>query len=290
VQDIAAAVTGQTSGRNFNLFMGACYARPTYLGEFAEIAPPVRSYAAKCWRERDAIAKWRQKIGQDRAMRLNHPQVVWQAFEASRRPASAATAPVASPYEATKQKLAEALAEIDRLRQQQPAPATSKDQKAMEHLQARLKMAEAMREAADKRFSEVAAEAAKLKREVETLSKDGPPWMKSQLASQKQDNAQLRREVAELTALAKLPADQHKRYLASCRRWRAKKQVELNARRRSLEERERTVSERTGAIPVKLWRDLMLCLHPDGRKSTSDKVLARTFDEMRQRESVLRRS
>jgi hypothetical protein len=169
---------------------------------------------------------------------------------------------------------------------QPKAAATAKDAKAMERLQARLAMAEAMLKTAHRSFSEKATEAAKLRKEVEALTKDGPQWARNQLAILRQDNAALRREIDELTALAKLPADQHKRYLESCRRWRAKKQAELNAEWRSIKERERTVGERTGAIPAALWRDLLLCLHPD--RSASDKVLARTFDEMRKREGVLR--
>lgn len=127
-----------------------------------------------------------------------------------------------------------------------------------------------------------------LRREVEALraSPPEPQWMRNQLRDLRSNNAKLRKEVAELTALTKLPPEIHKRYLASCRRWRAKKQAELNLQRRALEERERTVGARTGAIPNKLWRDLMLCLHPD--RSASNVVLGRAFDEMRKRESVLR--
>src|SRR5215470_7662788 len=85
-QDAAAKAVGQTSGRHFNAFMATCYSKPTYLGEFAEIDKTVRSHAAKCWRERDAIEKFRAQIGLTKAMTLNHPMAVWRAFEAWRRP------------------------------------------------------------------------------------------------------------------------------------------------------------------------------------------------------------
>ena len=124
-----------------------------------------------------------------------------------------------------------------------------------------------------------------MKAEIKTLTEHGPPWMKIQLRNARSDIAELRREVAELTALTRLPDEVHKRYRASCTRWRAKKQAELNAQWRSLEERERGVDARTGIIPEPLWRDLMLALHPDN--AASDKVRARAFDGLRQRQHVL---
>ena len=119
------------------------------------------------------------------------------------------------------------------------APAPAKDHKAMERLQATLEMTKTMWEADRRRFSEAVTENARLKAEIKTLTEHGPPWMKIQLRNARSDIAELRREVAELTALTRLPDEVHKRYRASCTRWRAKKQAELNSQWRSLEERER---------------------------------------------------
>jgi len=108
-QDIAATyANGQTSGKRFNEFMGQCYDSPSYLRDFADMDKSERSYAAKCWREREAIEKFRQNVGATRARQMNHPKVVWQAFEASRRTPSERKL-VASPFEKTKQELAVAL-------------------------------------------------------------------------------------------------------------------------------------------------------------------------------------
>ena len=62
-QDAAASATSHNSGHHFNVFMAACYSKQTYLGEFGDIDKTVRSHAAKCWRERDAIEKLRAQIG-----------------------------------------------------------------------------------------------------------------------------------------------------------------------------------------------------------------------------------
>jgi|SRR5262245_36846853 len=73
-----------------------------------------------------------------------------------------------------------------------------------------------------------------------------------------------------------------KKKLATSEKECARLRKEIEA----LTKREHAPDARSGAIPDGLWRDLMLCLHPD--RSVTDKVLARTFNEMRQRESVLR--
>jgi hypothetical protein len=119
-QDIAASVTGQTSGKSFNAFMASCYNKPTYLGEFATINKGERSLAAKCWRNREAIEKWRANIGQTQALRMNHPAVVWKNYEAAHRPPAERVA-AASPFAAQKaenaqlqQQLEVAKEEMDR--------------------------------------------------------------------------------------------------------------------------------------------------------------------------------
>ena len=148
------------------------------------------------------------------------------------------------------------------------------------------KMAETLLDDARKRRSEALTENEELKNRIKTLTDHGPQWARNQLMHLKSDNAHLRREVAELTAMTKLPPDLHKRFLASCRRWRAKKQAELNLQRRSLEERERTVGARTGTFDDRLWADLMKCLHTDGRPSKE--TLERAFIGLKEREEVLR--
>ena len=87
--------------------------------------------------------------------------------------------------------------------------------------------------------------------------------------------------------LLKLPPDVDKRYRAFLRRARAKDRAYLKHYRagidKLLSDERDAARRRSGAIPDRLWRDLMLCLHPD--RSASAAVLARTFDEMRKRES-----
>jgi hypothetical protein len=100
----------------------------------------------------------------------------------------------------------------------------------------------------------------------------------------------LRKEIAALQGLLKLPPDVDKRYRAFLRRARARDRAVLKYRvaevERLVKEQDRLAKARSGAIPDRLWRDLMLCLHPD--RSVSDAVLAGAFDEMRKREGVLR--
>ena len=117
VQDIAARVAGQPSGRHFNAFMAQAYKMPSYLGEFADMNKAVRSLAAKCWRNREAIEKWRAAIGQDKALRMNHPATVWAAYEAAQRP-PAERAGAASPFAQIKQEVARLQEENDRLKKE----------------------------------------------------------------------------------------------------------------------------------------------------------------------------
>jgi len=116
-QDIAADVTGSTSGKNFNAFMASCYAKPTYLGEFAAINKSERSVAVKCWRNREDIEKWRQSIGMTKAMRMNHPMTVWAAFEASRRPPTERPV-VASPFAQLKLENVKLQEQLDRAKKE----------------------------------------------------------------------------------------------------------------------------------------------------------------------------
>jgi hypothetical protein len=111
--DIATSVTGKNSGRNFNGFMASCYSKPTYLGEFADMDKSDRSRAA---RERDEIEKFRAIIGQTRALRLNNPKSVLDAFDAHRRPVGEKKPAAASPFQKTKQELAKALEENEQLK------------------------------------------------------------------------------------------------------------------------------------------------------------------------------
>lgn len=115
VQDIAASVTNSSSGRHFNAFMAQAYKMPSYLGEFADMNKAVRSLAAKCWRNREAIEKWRAAIGQDKALRVNHPATVWAAYEAAQRPPTE-RAGAASPFAQLKQETARLQGVIDRLK------------------------------------------------------------------------------------------------------------------------------------------------------------------------------
>ena len=115
VQDIAAAVTNSSSGRHFNAFMAQAYKMPSYLGEFADMNKAVRSLAAKCWRNREGIEKWRTAIGQDKALRMNHPATVWAAYEAAQRPPTE-RAGAASPFAQLKQETVRLQGVIDRLK------------------------------------------------------------------------------------------------------------------------------------------------------------------------------
>jgi len=114
-QDAAREATGVEAGAPFNAFMARCYEMPSYLGEFAEIDKSTRSYAVKCFRHKAEIEALRQRLGQDQALKLNHPKVMWQAFDRSRRPSEKDDQPKSeSAFAKTKRELAAALEEIDR--------------------------------------------------------------------------------------------------------------------------------------------------------------------------------
>jgi hypothetical protein len=95
--------------------------------------------------------------------------------------------------------------------------------------------------------------------------------------------AELKRDVK---ALSQMPTEIVPRYRAFLRHARAKDRALLKLYMRNHDRHVEENRARSGAILDRLWADIMLCLHTD--RSVSDKVLARTFDEMRKREKVLR--
>ena len=261
--DLAAQSVGARTGRDFNDFMRAYY---RLYPKLDQIDKSTRSLAVKCWRERDAIEQWRQSIGQAKALRFNHPTSTWRAFEKSRR--AAKPKDTAKPKDSQRKKAGElspGVTEVERLR-------------------ATLKMMETMWEDDRRRFSQLPIENAKLKAEVDRLSKEGPPWMKNQLSELRGANYKLRQELTEATTLAKLSPDQHKRYLAWCRRYRRRMRAEVDKSWGRLRELERTVGARTGMIPDPLWRDIVKCL----QGTPSDETRNRAFIGMKDREKLLR--
>lgn len=76
--ELAAEVTGASSGKGFNTFMKTWYGLYPHL---ANIDKSTRSHTTRCWLEREEINKWRDTLGESERLRLNHPRVVYAAYQ-----------------------------------------------------------------------------------------------------------------------------------------------------------------------------------------------------------------
>ena len=205
-------------------------------------------------------------------MTLVHPQAVWRAFDASRRPRAAAQPAAASPFSKLRAENVRLQEENDALRKGSKAAKPTADVARLQKEIERLKQ-----------------EIERLRRAPQSQSGDAWDWMRERVNETKQYMKALERENKELAAVG---TDVRKRHRAILRRALRHERNMMNHTIRAVEKRAADeialARQRSGAIDATTWADLMRALHPDTRKTVSDKVLDRALLKLQEREKVLR--